>query len=41
MSVQQDAYLADSDQVTQAVVDSFGIAGRLWQNSLAMMSPIL
>jgi cardiolipin synthase len=37
----QDEYLADSDPVTQAVVDRFGIFGRLWQNSLAMMSPIL
>jgi cardiolipin synthase len=37
----QDEYLADSDPVTQAVVDGFGIFGRLWQNSLAMMSPIL
>jgi hypothetical protein len=27
--------------VTQEVVDGFGVLGRLWQNSLAMMSPIL
>jgi cardiolipin synthase len=41
LRARQDDYLADSDPVTQAVVDSFGILGRLWQNSLAMMSPIL
>jgi cardiolipin synthase len=37
----QDQYLADSDPVTGAVVESFGILERLWQNSLAMLSPIL
>src|SRR5260221_673870 len=37
----QDQYLADCDPVTQADVDGFSIAYRLWQNSLAMMSPIL
>ena len=37
----QEKYVADSDPVTKAVVDSFGIFGRLWQNSLAMLSPIL
>jgi cardiolipin synthase len=37
----QADYLADSDPVTQDVIDGFGILGRLWQNSLAMMSPIL
>ena len=41
LRARQEDYLADSDPVTQSVVDSFGIAGRLWQNSLAMMSPIL
>ncbi|MFL6760474.1 cardiolipin synthase [Sphingomonas sp.] len=41
LRARQDEYLADSDPVTQAVVDGFGIFGRLWQNSLAMMSPIL
>jgi cardiolipin synthase len=41
LRARQDEYLAHSDPVTQAVVDGFGIAGRLWQNSLAMMSPIL
>jgi cardiolipin synthase len=41
LRARQDEYLADSDPVTQAVVDGFGILGRLWQNSLAMMSPIL
>jgi len=37
----QESYLADSDPVTQDTVDAFGIAGKLWQNSLAMMSPFL
>ena len=37
----QESYLADCDPVTQDRVDSFSIAERLWQNSLAMMSPIL
>jgi cardiolipin synthase len=37
----QDDYVGDSDRVTQEVVDRFGIPGRLWQNSLAMLSPIL
>lgn len=37
----QDEYLADCDRVTQEAVDEFGLLGRLWQNSLAMMSPIL
>jgi cardiolipin synthase len=41
LRARQDEYLADSDPVTQAVVESFGIFGRLWQNSLAMVSPIL
>jgi len=37
----QNEYLEDSEAVTQADVDSWGILRRLWQNSLAMMSPIL
>jgi len=37
----QGSYLEDSEPVTQDTVDGFGLAGRLWQNSLAMMSPIL
>src|SRR5437763_1279088 len=41
LCARQDQYLADSDPVTQADLDGFGIAYRLWQNSLAMMSPIL
>ena len=41
LRARQDEYLADSDPVTQAVVESFGVFGRLWQNSLAMVSPIL
>jgi cardiolipin synthase A/B len=41
LRARQDQYLADSDPVTQADLDGFSIAYRLWQNSLAMMSPIL
>lgn len=36
----QSAYLADCDPVTAADVARFGIGARLWQNSLAMLSPI-
>jgi cardiolipin synthase len=41
LRARQEEYLADSDPVTREVVDGFGVFGRLWQNSLAMMSPIL
>jgi cardiolipin synthase A/B len=41
LRARQDQYLADSDPVTQADLDGFSIGYRLWQNSLAMMSPIL
>jgi len=37
----QDAFLADSDRVTMAEVDRFSLVERLWQNSVAMLSPIL
>lgn len=37
----QDAWLADCDLVTAQDVARFGIGRRLWQNSLAMLSPIL
>jgi len=37
----QDEFIADSDLVTRADVDGFGLAARLWQNSVAMVSPIL
>ena len=37
----QDAFLADSDPVTMAEVDRFSLVERLWQNSVAMLSPIL
>ena len=37
----QDEFLADSDPVTRSDVDSFSVAARLWQNSVAMVSPIL
>jgi cardiolipin synthase len=41
LRARQMDYLGDSEPVTQEVVDGFGLAGRLWQNTLAMMSPIL
>jgi cardiolipin synthase len=37
----QDAYLANCDPVTQVEIDRFGLPSRLWQNSVAMVSPIL
>ena len=37
----QDAFIADCDPVTQADIDRYGLASRLWQNTIAMMSPIL
>lgn len=41
LRARQDAYLADSNPVTRAELDAFGIGRRLLQNSLAMLSPIL
>ncbi|MEO7634821.1 MAG: cardiolipin synthase, partial [Sphingomicrobium sp.] len=37
----QDEYIAQSDPVTRAAVASRGLGARLWQNSLAMLSPVL
>jgi cardiolipin synthase len=37
----QDRFIADCDEVTMADVEQFSLAQRLWQNSLAMLSPIL
>jgi cardiolipin synthase len=37
----QDVFLADSEPVTMAEVERFSLLERLWQNSMAMMSPIL
>jgi cardiolipin synthase len=37
----QDSYLADSDPVTIEEVDGFTLGQRLWQNTVAMVSPIL
>jgi cardiolipin synthase len=37
----QDVFLADSEPVTMAEVERFNLLERLWQNSMAMMSPIL
>ncbi len=37
----QNEFLAQSDRVTQAEVDRYGIAKRLWQNLLDTLSPII
>jgi cardiolipin synthase len=37
----QNEFIADSNRVTQADVDNFSFGARLWQNSVAMVSPIL
>ena len=37
----QDEYLAQSDRVSRADVDRYGIGLRLWQNLLATLSPML
>ena len=37
----QDEFIAQSDLVTDADVKRFSVASRLWQNSVAMLSPIL
>ena len=34
-------YINQSDLVTAAVIERFGLAARLWQNGVAMLSPIL
>lgn len=37
----QDAYIAQSDAVTAEEVSRCGLGTRLWQNALAMLSPLL
>lgn len=37
----QERFIADCDEATMADVEHFSLAQRLWQNSLAMLSPIL
>jgi cardiolipin synthase len=37
----QDQYLADSDPVTAETIARIGLAKRIWQNLLAVMSPVL
>jgi cardiolipin synthase A/B len=37
----QDEYIAQSDLVTAGTVAQFGLGARLWQNGVAMLSPIL
>jgi cardiolipin synthase A/B len=41
MRARQDEFLAQSDRITQAEVDQYGIAKRLWQNLLDTVSPII
>jgi len=36
----QEAYISQSDPVTAAIVARFGLGARLWQNGMAMLSPI-
>lgn len=37
----QDDYIAKADAVTREAVDNWSVGTRLWQNSLAMLSPVL
>jgi cardiolipin synthase len=37
----QEEYVGQSDLVTPEVIARFGLAARLWQNGMAMLSPIL
>lgn len=37
----QDAYIAEADAVTTEEVSRCGLSTRLWQNALAMLSPLL
>jgi cardiolipin synthase len=37
----QDQYLADSDPITAEMIAQIGLAKRIWQNLLAVMSPVL
>lgn len=37
----QDQYLADSDAITDEEIASIGLPKRIWQNLLAVMSPVL
>lgn len=39
--MRQDEFIAQSKLVTEADVRDFSVAARLWQNSVAMLSPIL
>ncbi|MEO7278154.1 MAG: cardiolipin synthase [Sphingomicrobium sp.] len=41
LRARQDEYLAQSDPLTQAGIASASVPRRLWQNSVAMVSPIL
>ena len=41
MRRQQDRYVARSERITAETVAAYGVGARLWQNLLAMMSPLL
>jgi cardiolipin synthase len=41
IAARQVDYIKQSDRVTRERVDNWGIATRLWQNGLAMLSPVL
>jgi cardiolipin synthase len=41
MRVRQDAYLAQSHEVTTDMVAQWPITRRLWNNAIAMLGPVL
>jgi cardiolipin synthase len=41
MRDRQEAYLASSNEVTLAQVESWSIGRRLWNNTLGMLGPLL
>jgi len=41
MRKRQDTYLAQSDRVTAEMVDQWPITRRLWNNTIAMLGPVL
>jgi cardiolipin synthase len=41
MRLRQEAYLAQSHEVTPEIVASWSVARRLWNNAIAMLGPVL
>ena len=41
MRARQDAYLASSREVTLADVEAWSVGRRLWNNTVAMLGPLL